>query len=236
MNKAIAEIFEAVDNRVRERGGQVLPRGIYSFRVGGIHAVVTPANQDELFDEFPAQRIARAVLVVAEFAQEANKITESTRLTGIAKSEDVAKLAKQKAPELATLLEEAGAKVASADLAEAREVAPVPIEPADAAQSVVDVELRGILRAAGGTGDQIRMVQKEFAICRAVLRQPTGFSEPLIEFARSAWREFNPAAPTATKAAREAAQWREARRMIASAQHAMGKLSSGRSDAFAAAA
>jgi hypothetical protein len=222
------EVFQAVVARCRGLGANVLPRDVIMLSVSGITAHVSPWNLEELTETEPAQRAARAVLAVAEFAAKANTITESERLTATAKSADILDLARASAPELSGLLAAADAALEAAVLVERREVAPVPIEAADAAQSVVDVELRGILRAAGGLGEQISMVQQEFAICRATLRQPTGFPEPVIEHARKAWADFNPAKQTSTAAQRVAASWREARRIIGQAQHALNTLSSGR--------
>lgn len=226
--QTIQESYKALCDRCQERGASVLPRSVVAFRVGGLTAMITPPDFDALTETQPLHVLAKAVMAVATFAEAATKITESQRLTASAKSEDVAKLARESAPALVTLMTEADTALEAAVLVERREIAPVPIEAADAAQSVVDVELRGILRAAGGTGDQIRMVQKEFAICRAVLRQPTGFSEPLIDFARKAWADFNPAKQTSTLAHRQVASWREARQVVGQCQAAVNRLSSGR--------
>lgn len=224
----IEESYKALTERCKERGANVMPRHVIAFRMGGITAMISPPDFDALTETQPLHVLAKAVMAVATFAEAATKITESQRLTASAKSEDVAKLARESAPALVTLMTEADTALEAAVLVERREIAPVPIEAADAAQSVVDVELRGILRAAGGTGDQIRMVQNEFAICRAVLRQPTGFTEPLIEYARRAWQEFNPAKQTSTIAQRQVASWRAARQIIGQCQSALNKLSSGR--------
>jgi hypothetical protein len=220
------EVFQAVVARCRGLGAAVLPRDVIALSVSGIQTFLNPWNLELLTETEPAQRSARAVLAVAEFAAKANTITESERLTATAKTADILDLARASAPELSALLAAADAALEAAVLVERREVAPLPIAEADAAQSVVDVELRSLVRSLP-LHEQIRAVQGQFATCRAVIRQPTGFPETLIEYARKAWKELNPQTQTSTASQRMAASWREARSIIAQCQNALNQLSSG---------
>lgn len=222
------EVFDAVADRVKERGGQIHPRGIIALRVGSQTSYIVPPDFDALVLTFPAQRAGAAVITLADFAQDANRIAESPRLTESAKSEDRAKLAKEFRPKLEAILDEVGAALDKARAAEAKDTVPVPISPADAADAILDTELRGLLRAKS-PGEQMQAVRDEFAFCRALLRQPIGFEPAVIDFAKTCWAKFNPNAPQATAAASAAASWEEARKVVGQCLAALSQLSFGRS-------
>lgn len=217
------EVFEAVRARCEERGARLLPAGVIAVEVNGMAAVVPPPADLETMATFPAQRAGAAVITLAEFAQAANRVMTDPRLTASAKAADVVELGKRERPKLAAILTEAGEALAAAEQALAKETTPVPIDPAGAADAVIDGELRGLLRAMA-LHQQMAAVRDEFAYCRAALRQPLGFDDALIKQAREWWAVLNPNAPAATEAAKAVASWRSARDCIGQCVAAFDRL------------
>jgi hypothetical protein len=222
------EVFEAVNDRCRERGAQVFPRGVLGLSVGGFNAYISPPDFDALVLTFPAQRAGAAVIALADFAMEAGKIAQSDRLTASAKSADIFTAAKAYRTKLETILDEVGTALDAALAAEARDTVPLPIEPAAAADAVLDAEMRQYARQQP-PHEQMKLVRDNLGVCRAVLRQPLGFEAAVIDLAKKAWATFNPNAPTATAAAQQAASWREARGVVGQCLACLSQLSAGRS-------
>lgn len=222
------EVYEeAVYPRVKALGSQILARGVIEFRAGGIFSHVGPPDFEELLDTVAAHKAGRAIVVVAEFANKARAVFDSVRLTATGKQEDVRKLATETAPELNALLTEVGAALEAASAQAAKDLAPVPVPPADAAQAVMDVELRQIVRPMP-VHDQMIFVRDNYAALLAVMRMPVGFDGQFLAYAQTIWAERNPNAKTMTNAVRLDKSWREARKQIAAAYAAFSKLSSGR--------
>lgn len=224
------EVFDAVRDRVTERGAQAMPEGVIVVAVGNNRAYLPPPDFDRLLLTFPAQRAGAALVALADFAREASDIRMSTRLTTGAKDEDVAKLARETRPKLEEILAEVDRALEAATLELARETAPVPIEPAAAADAVLDGELRGMLRQMA-PADAMKRVRDDMASCRALLRLPVGFEPQLVDFARECWARFNPNAPTATRAQEQESSWREARSVVGRVLAALAQLAYGRQGA-----
>lgn len=231
----VQAVYEAIHNQVKATGNEVLPRGVLGFRVGGQQVYIPPPNFDELLHPMPANKAGAAIIAVGEFAQKAREIVTSTRLSPSGKDEDIRKLASQASPVLLGLLNEVGEALEETEALERKDLAPVPVPPADAAQAVVDVELRQITRAMP-THEQISFVRDNYAGLLAVMRQPIGFDGQFLDFARRIWAERNPNAKTMTDAMRMAKSWREARNQIGAAHAAFVKLSSAEGRAAADAA
>jgi hypothetical protein len=227
-------MFDSLAARMAERGAEVLDGGkAYRVHTNGSYAVVIRPPNVTL--EPAAAAVARAYMAIAGFAQDAARVHADARLSVAGKAEDLAALATAAGSTIAEALATAGTGLEQARAELAREVAPVPIEPATAADAVIDSELRGLLRDMA-PHDQMGRVREDMASCRALLRMPTGFLPQTVDFAREAWAAFNPTAPTATNAQQAATSWESARNAIGSAQDALRRLSAGRTGPVAAAA
>lgn len=223
------EMAAGLRDRLAERGVQLMSGRVYMADVGGVQAHVTAPDPDAIATEPAFAAASRALMRAATFAEGANAILRDPRLSGQAKADDVRALAVPAGADVAAVLAEADAEIERAKLAVARVVpaAPVP-RAADAVEAVADVEKRGLLRAQA-MPDAMRVVAEDRAQCLALLREPAGFPEPLIQHARAAWAKFEPGAAVVDPAERTLAAWRAARDSIASAQAALLKLSGGRS-------
>ena len=205
-----------------ERGAALAERGHFLLRAGALTTVIAGPSADVLQPSGLAPVIG-ALVLAADFAMAANTIAESTRLTQTAKAADIGALADAAGANIHALLTETGAALEAAELAAAKEALPVPVQAADAAQAVVDGELRALLRPLALPA-QMRLIEREFSILRAVLRLPVAFTAPLVEFATARWATLNPNGQSATLAAGTAASWREARSVVAGAHAAVSKL------------
>jgi len=205
-----------------ERGAELAERGHYLLRAGALTTVIAGPSADVL-QPVSLRTVIAALIGAADFAQAADTIAKSERLTQTAKASDIGELAATTGAKIHALLTETGDALLAAELVAAREALPVPVQAADAAQAVTDGELRSLLRPLA-LPEQMRLVEREFSILQAVLRLPVAFTAPLVEFATARWAELNPGGASATLAAGTAASWREARSVVAGAGAAVAKL------------
>ena len=211
-----------LNDHMTQRGAELAERGHYLLRAGALTTVIAGPSAQMLQPAGLAPVIA-ALVQAADFAMAANTIAESTRLTQTAKAADIGALADAAGANIHALLTATGDALVAAELVAAKEALPTPVEAADAAQSVIDGELRGLLRPLA-LPEQMRLVEREFSILQAVLRLPVAFTAPLVEFATARWATLNPNGQSATLAAGTAASWREARSVVAGAHAAVSKL------------
>lgn len=217
---------------LKARGVEVHERGLLTFTVGGQSAMLLPVGDLPLPEA--QQRVAGALVALAEYAQAGDAVMRDPRLTGLAKDQDMRKLTTEIAARLQRDLEGVGAALVDAEAEVDRDFAPVPVPPApDAVTAVGDTELRGLLRAMQ-VPDAMEACQREYAYLLAAMRLPAGLDPALTDFCREVWRQRNPQAEMATEAARKAAAWREARRIVGEAVAATVMLSGGRVSAMAA--
>lgn len=230
MKTATEQMAEGLSARLAELGGQPVAdgRGVL-FEINGRTAAASLPDPAEVNVEAAFSATARALMAVGTFADAAGAVLADVRRSEVAKSEDTAALARTAAETIRRELDAAGAEVERARLAVGRvvEAAPVP-RAADAVAAIADVEKRGMVRALA-LPQSMRAIEGDRALCLAVLREPAGFPEPLIQHAREVWSRFEPGAPMTGPAEVTLRAWEGARTAIGAAAAALERLSAGRS-------
>lgn len=218
--------IENLHGRLESLGCEIHPRGLIGFKVAENSAMLMPIDST-LSEPIPQDRVSEAVIGVGLYARAADEIMRDELRSGLGKDRAMRELTAPLADRLNTLLIEAGDALVFAEREAAKETAPLPIDAADAAQAVVDGELRGLLRALA-PAEAMERVRADYASLKALLRVPVGFDAQLVSFAETVWQEANPRAPTSHPASRLAASWREARRVIGECIAVLTLLSNGR--------
>lgn len=226
--------IENLHRRLEALGAEIHPRGLIGFKVAETAAMLIPI-EPTLSEPIPQDRVSEAVVGVGMFARAADEIMRDELRSGVGKDRALRELTAPLAARLNALLIEAGDALVGAEREAAKESAPLPIDAADAAQAVVDGELRGLLRALA-PAEAMERVRADYASLKALLRVPVGFDAQLVSFAEAMWAESNPRAPTSHPASRLAASWREARRIIGECVAIVTLLSNGRMPAVLPAA
>lgn len=212
------------------RGASETPGGGLLWSVNGTTAAV--GIPDDLATEPAYRAIARAVDAVSSFAEGAARVHADPRLSVAAKAQDVARLAAMARETIMGVIIATAEEVAAADRAAQAETGARPIDPKDALAATLDAERRAILRAME-PAEAMRHVQRDRQCADAVLRQPIGIAEPVLEVAR---RAVLAADPMAYPLRRRAEDWRKAAECVSQCRVAVERLSAGRGGPVAAAA